>query len=209
MRTAVLVGGIVVQVAAWRLVATGRTRFWPTTAATWATVGLAAVLAGAPRCCADVPFATALVAGVVAGAVLYAATRVVVEAAAGLFPVVAVAVEDVYARDREVPPGVVWAVTMLIVVPAEELFWRGLGLPELQRAAGTIAGALLVWLAAVGVAAAWASLPFLAAAVVGGAVWTGLGAWSGGVVAPIASHAVWTAAMIAWRPRIRRAKVPS
>jgi membrane protease YdiL (CAAX protease family) len=207
MRTAVLVAGMLAQGVAWRLVATGRTPFWPTTAGTWALVGLAAVLAGTPRCCTDVTIATAVGAGLGAGAVLYAATRLVVEFAARSAPI-ASTVGSVYGRRGEVPAGVVWAVTFLVVVPAEELFWRGLALPELRRAAGPIAGAALVWIAAAAVAASWASLPFLAAAVVGGAVWTALGAWSGGVAAPIASHAVWTAAMIAWRPRMPRAKVP-
>jgi membrane protease YdiL (CAAX protease family) len=134
---------------------------------------------------------------------------VVVEAATRRLPILSGSVEEVYARDAEAPSGVVWTVTFLIVVPAEELFWRGLGLPELQRAIGTVAGAVGIWLAAAAVSAVWTSLPILAAAAVGGAVWTALGAWSGGVVAPIASHAVWTAAMIAWRPQTRRAIVPS
>jgi membrane protease YdiL (CAAX protease family) len=209
MRTAVVVAGILAQTVAWRLVASGRTRFWPTTAATWAVVGLAAVLAGDQRCCAEVPFATALVVGLGWGVVLYAATRLVVEVGARVAPLVAAVVDDVYTREREVPAGVLWAVTLLIVVPAEELFWRGLALPELRRALGSIGGALVAWIAAVGVSASWASLPFLAAAFVSGAVWTALGAWSGGVVAPFASHVVWTAAMIAWRPRTSRAKVPT
>ena len=209
MRATILGAGIVAQVFAWRLVVTGRTRFWPTTAAAWAVVGLAAVLTGDPGCCADIAFGVALAVGLVTGAVLYAATRLVVEVGARSVPMLATAVDDVYAREREASAGVLWAVTFLIVVPAEELFWRGLALPELQRAIGTFAGAVLAWLAAVAVSASWASPPFLAAAFVGGAVWTAMGAWSGGVVAPFASHVVWTAAMIAWRPRTGRAKVPT
>ena len=146
--------------------------------------------------------------GLSAGALLYVATRAVVAAAVRV-PILASAVDEVYGRGAETSAGVVWAVTFLIVVPAEELFWRGVALPELQRVAGAIGGALLAWAAGVAVTAAWASLPLLAAAVVGGAVWTVLGAWSGGVVAPLASHAVWTAAMLAWRPRTGRAKVPA
>ena len=47
----------------------------------------------------------------------------------------------------------------------------------------------------------------LAGALVGGALWTGLAAWTGGVAAPIASHLVWTGLMIAWPPLAARAKV--
>jgi membrane protease YdiL (CAAX protease family) len=209
MRPAVLVAGILAQVLAWRLAATDRIPFWSATAATWAVAGLAAVLAGDPGCCHDVAVAAALAVGLGSGVVLYAATRVVVEVAVRLAPILKGVVDGVYAREREASPAVVWTVTLLIVVPAEELFWRGLALPELQRAVGPVAGAVLLWLTASAVAAAWTSLPFLAAAVVGGAVWTALGTWSGGVVAPFASHVVWTAAMIAWRPRTGRAKVPS
>jgi membrane protease YdiL (CAAX protease family) len=103
---------------------------------------------------------------------------------------------------------VLWTATVLVVVPGEELFWRGLVVPELGASMGGVPGTILAWLAAVAITALWADLPFLAAAVVGGAVWTALAAWSGGVVAPLASHLVWTAAMVAWRPGAARAKVP-
>lgn len=207
MTEVLLIAGVVVQIVAWRLAATGRTTFWPTAAATWAVVGSATVLVSDPRCCVDVAAETAVGVGLVSGAILYGATRAVVAAAVRV-PILASAVEEVYGRGDETSPGVVWAVTILVVVPAEELFWRGVALPELQQAAGPITGALLAWAAGVAVTAAWASLPFLAAAVVGGALWTFLGVWSGGIVAPLASHAVWTAAMLAWRPGTGRAKVP-
>jgi membrane protease YdiL (CAAX protease family) len=207
MTEAVLVAGSLLQGVAWRLVATGRSAFWPTSAATWAVVGLAAVLAAPPACCDDASTAVALGVGVAAGAALYVATRAVVAVATRL-PGLAAAVGDVYARSRETSPAVLWAVTLLLVVPGEELFWRGLVVPDLGASVGAVPGAILAWLAAVAVTALWADLPFLAAAVVGGAVWTALAAWSGGVVAPLASHLVWTAAMVAWRPGAARAKVP-
>jgi membrane protease YdiL (CAAX protease family) len=207
MTEAVLIAGSLLQGVAWRLVATGRTAFWQTSAATWAVVGLAAVLASPPACCDDAAAGAALGVGVAAGAALYAATRAVV-AVATRRPGLAAAVGDVYARSRETSPAVLWAVTVLVVVPGEELFWRGLVVPELGASVGLVPGAVLAWLAAVAVTALWAELPFLAAAVVGGAVWTALAAWSSGVMAPLACHLVWTAAMIAWRPGAARAKVP-
>jgi hypothetical protein len=208
MTDAVLVAGIIVQAIAWRLAAAGRTPFWPTSAATWGVVGLAAVLAAPQACCQETSAAVALGAGAAAGAALYVATRSVVAAASRL-PVVDVAVGDVYARAAETTPAVLWTVTLLVVVPGEELFWRGLVVPHLAGSLGVVPGALLAWLAAVAVTALWADLALLAAALVGGAVWTGLAVWTDGVVAPLASHLVWTAAMVAWRPPSARAKVPS
>jgi membrane protease YdiL (CAAX protease family) len=207
MIDAVLVAGILLQAVAWRFVAAGRTPFWPTATATWAVVGLATVLVAPPACCDDVPAGVAIGAGAVAGGALYAATRAVVAVATRL-PGLAAAVGDVYARSREISPAVLWTATVLVVVPGEELFWRGLVVPELGASMGGVPGTILAWLAAVAITALWADLPFLAAAVVGGAVWTALAAWSGGVVAPLASHLVWTAAMVAWRPGAARAKVP-
>jgi membrane protease YdiL (CAAX protease family) len=207
MTEAVLVAGILLQAVAWRLAATGRTAFWPTSAATWAVVGLAAVLAAPPVCCDDVPSGVALGVGAAAGAVLYLATRAVVAVATRL-PALATAVGDVYARSHDTSPAVLWAVTLLVVVPGEELFWRGLVVPEVGASVGEVPGAILAWLAAVAVTALWADLPFLAAAVVGGAVWTALALATGGVVAPLVSHLAWTAAMLAWRPGAARAKVP-
>jgi membrane protease YdiL (CAAX protease family) len=55
--------------------------------------------------------------------------------------------------------------------------------------------------------AASGSLPLVAGAVVGGAVWGGLAGWSGGIVASLASHGVWTALMLARPPASGRAEV--
>jgi hypothetical protein len=63
--------------------------------------------------------------------------------------------------------------------------------------------AVLARLAGVAVIAVWLSLPLLAGAIVGGALWTGLAVWSGGVLAPFASHLVWTGLMLLWPPRRR------
>jgi len=201
-----VVVGVVAQAIAWRLVALRRVPFWPTVGGTWAIVGTAALVAGDPRCCDDRRLIEALVAGIASGMVLYAATRVVVTFASR-WPAIADDVEATYGRSAEAQPAAVWFVSLGVVVPAEELFWRGVATPWLVDATATVPGAILAWLVAVGVAALWGSLPFLAAGAVGGAVWTALAIWSGGVAAPIASHVVWTACMIAWRPPTARAKV--
>jgi uncharacterized protein len=198
--------GVAIQAIAWRLVALGRAPFWPTVTGAWAMLGIGALAFAEPRCCADRGILEALAVGVASGLVLYAATRVVVTFASR-WPVVASAVEDTYGRYAEISPAVVWAATLVVVVPGEELFWRGVAVPWFVDATATVPGAILGWLVSVAVVVAWANLPFLAAAVIGGAVWTVLAIWSGGVAAPIASHVVWTACMIAWPPPSARAKV--
>jgi membrane protease YdiL (CAAX protease family) len=202
----VLVVGVVAQAIAWRLVALRRAPFWPTVGGTWAIVGTAALVIGDPRCCHDRRLAEALAVGIVSGTVLYVATRVVVTFASR-WRVIADQVEETYGRSAEAAPVALWLVSLAIAVPGEELFWRGVATPWLVDATATVPGAILAWLVAAGVAAIWGSLPFIAAGAVGGAVWTALAIWSGGVAAPLASHAVWTACMIAWRPPTARAKV--
>ena len=80
--------------------------------------------------------------------------------------------------------------------------------PRGADATDVVTGAVLAWLAGVAVIAVWASLPLLAGAIVGGALWTGLGVWSGGVLAPFASHLVWTGLMLVWPPAAARDMVP-
>ncbi len=56
----------------------------------------------------------------------------------------------------------------------------------------------------VGVNVASRSLPIVAAAIVGGAVWAGLAWWTGGVLASLASHILWTGLMLALPPGAAR-----
>ena len=201
-----LVVGVGVQAIAWRLVALRRLPFWPTVGGTWAVVGSAALAIGDPRCCEERRLVEALLVGVASGLLLYVATRVVVTFASR-WPPLSDQVEATYGRSAGVSAAFVWLFTLAVVIPGEELFWRGVATPWLVDATGTVPGGILAWLVAAGVAAVWGSLPFLAAGAVGGAVWTALAIWSGGIAAPLASHVVWTACMIAWRPPAARAKV--
>jgi len=208
MREAVLVVGILGQAVVWRLVVRGWIPFWPATASTFAVIGIASLVVGDPSCCRKAEAAFALGIGAVSGLMFYGATRMVVDLATR-HPSLHGAVADVYRRSQETTFVTVLALTLVIAVPGEELFWRGLVLPELRDATSSAIGALLTWAAAVGVNAAWASAPLLAGAVVGGALWTGLATWSGGVVAPVASHLVWTGLMLVWPPPAARDMVPS
>jgi uncharacterized protein len=206
MRVVVIVVGAFAQVVAWRLVANGRVPFWPVVTTTFAVLGLVSLVVGDASCCRETTSATASAVGVASGLLLFGATRVVVDLATR-HEVIRRSVVAVYRREEEVSLLAVTALTLAIVVPGEELFWRGLVLTELSAATSVAAGAVLAWGAWVVVDAAWGSIPLLAGAVVGGALWTALAAWTGGVVAPIASHLVWTGLMIAWPPLAARAKV--
>lgn len=206
MSEAVIVVGIVAQVVVWRMVVRDRLPFWPTIAMTFAVLGVASLLTGDPSCCRETDVAVAAGVGIASAPALYGATRLVVGLATR-YPRLDRAVTDVYRRTQETSFLIALALTLAIAVPGEELFWRGLVLPEVQEATSPATGALLTWAAAVGVNAAWASTPLLAGAVVGGALWTWLATWSGGVVAPLASHLVWTGLMLSWPPLADRAKV--
>jgi membrane protease YdiL (CAAX protease family) len=116
------------------------------------------------------------------------------------------AVAEQYERAAEVSLPVAIALSILLAVPGEELFWRNL----VQRRFGVsseMVGAAVAWLGYVAVNAASGSLPLIAGAVVGGAVWGGLAWWSGGLAASLASHGVWTALMLARPPASGRAEV--
>jgi membrane protease YdiL (CAAX protease family) len=198
---AVVAAGVLAQAAMWWLIAARRARFWPATSVTFAFLGIAAVLARVPGP-TDGP---SLVVGAGSGVVLYGATFVVVGHLARI-PPFASSMTDVYGRSEEIPSAAVWVLTVAIAVPGEELFWRGVVLPELQDATSVVVGAGLAWLGYVAVNAISRNLSILAAAVVGGALWTLLGSVDD-VGSPIASHLVWTGLMLAWPPAADRAKV--
>ena len=206
MPEAVIVVGIVAQVVAWRMVVRDRLPFWPTTAVTFTVLGIASLLTGDPSCCREREVGVAAGVGTASGAALYGATRLVVGIVTRS-PRLDRAVVAVYRRTQETSFLIALALTLAIAVPGEELFWRGLVLPEVQEATSSTTGALLTWAAAIGVNAAWASVPLLAGAVVGGALWTWLATWSGGVIAPLVSHLVWTGLMLSWPPLADHAKV--
>jgi membrane protease YdiL (CAAX protease family) len=123
-------------------------------------------------------------------------------------PSFASSVSDVYRRSQEVPGTAVWVLTLAIAIPGEELFWRGLALPELQDITSAAVGVDLTWFGYVAVNAVLRNLSILAAAMVGGAVWTVLGSVRD-VGAAVASHVVWTSLILLWPPRAARGKVPS
>ncbi len=204
MAAAVVAAGVLAQGAMWWLIAARRVSFWPATSLTFAILGTAAVLVHAP----GPTDLLSIVVGAGSGVALYGATRVVVASLLERIPSFASSVSDVYGRSEEVPGTAVWVLTLAIAIPGEELFWRGLVLPELQDITSVVVGAGLAWFGYVAANAVLRNLSILAAAVVGGAVWTVLGSVRD-VGAAVASHLVWTSLMLLWPPRAARGKVPS
>lgn len=204
MVAAVVAAGVLAQAAIWWLISARRLPFWPATSATFAILGIAAVLVRAPGSTDVSP----LLIGAGTGAALYGATRVVVATLLERIPSFASSVRDVYGRSQEVPGTAVWVLTLAIAIPGEELFWRGLVLSELQQITSVAVGAGLAWFGYVLANAVLRNLSILVAAIVGGALWTVLGS-ARDVGAAVASHLVWTSLMLLWPPRAARGKVPS
>jgi membrane protease YdiL (CAAX protease family) len=205
MRLVVLAAGIVLEIVAWRAVAAGRATIWRLMVGVFAVHGVAAAVVLPPVASGDAPLVTAVVAGAMSGVALWVATLAFVGVAVR-WPPFHQAVTDRYARAAEVSLPVAVAISVLIAVPGEELFWRNLAQRRLGVSSEAL-GAAAAWLGYVAVNAASGSLPFVAGAIVGGAVWTGLAWWSGGVVAGLVSHAVWTAMMLVRPPVSGRAAV--
>ena len=195
-----MVAGALAQFFGWKRAAAGRGNVWRVMPVVLAVMAVAAVAVHPPVAAAEVSAARALGLGLVSGLVLYLATRVFVRIAARWQPFRRSVVNS-YAEAATVPLRTSLALSLFVVVPSEELFWRGLFQGHLREVMGAAAGAAFVaWLVYVGANLTSGSLPIVAGAVVGGALWTGLAWWSGGVLAGLASHILWTGLMLALPP---------
>jgi uncharacterized protein len=198
VQIAVIAAGFALEVVAWRTVASGRASLWGLMVAVFAIQGIVAAIALRPIASGAEPLVTAIGSGVLSGVALWAATLGFV-AIAARWETFRRAVADRYARAAEVSLPAAVAISLLIAVPGEELFWRNLA----QRRFGVSSeavGAALAWLGYLAANVASGSLPFVAGAIVGGAVWGGLAWWTGGIAASLASHGVWTAMMLVRPP---------
>jgi hypothetical protein len=199
MQAAIMVVGALAEAIGWRLVAAGRAMVWRLMPALFLVMGIAAVLARRPVAATRVGDGVALVVGVASGLILYVATRLFVAIAGRWEPFHRHVVKE-YQEAAEVPLREALALSLLIMVPAEELFWRGLFQARLDQSLPAFVAGVWTWLAYVAVNIASGSLPIIAAAVVGGALWAGLAVWSGGMLASIGSHMLWTGLMLALPP---------
>lgn len=203
MEPVVIVVGAVAEALAWAVVVRGRRNIWRTLLPVLGLMGAAALITGSVRTSPRVALAAAAAVGVVAGGVLYVATRVFVNAVRGWAAFQRQSVET-YERRGTLSLPIALLLSVGVSALGEELFWRGLVQPELSRAVdGRVLGATLSYLAFVAVNLPSANLAILAGAVAGGAVWTILGWWSGGFLASVCCHGAWTALMLGF-PVVRR-----
>lgn len=207
MIAALLVLGLVAEAAAWWWVVERGVGVFRSLAVVLVVLGGLALATGRVRSAAGGPgAATAL--GLAAGLALYVATRIFVSTVAPRCSRFRGDVLAAYARGGGLPRWLAVALSAALVAPAEEVFWRGLVLPEAQRAVGsTVGAAVLAWAAAILANAPSRNVAILAGAAVGGAVWVWLAAHTGGALAPAASHAVWTALMVG-APPLRPERMP-
>jgi membrane protease YdiL (CAAX protease family) len=194
---AIMVVGAVAVASAWRLVAARRASIWVTMAIVNVAAGGAALATRRVHLAGSIGGGKAAAVGTLLGFALYFATVVFV-----LFirraPRFSRHVSALYGERGDLPlPGAL-ALAAGITAPGEELFWRGLFQTGLSQPGAR--SAVITWLAYVTANALSASLPITAAAIVAGGVWGGLALGTGGVLASMLCHAVWTGLMVALPP---------
>jgi membrane protease YdiL (CAAX protease family) len=200
MRGTVMVAGMLAEIVGWWAVSTRGRDVWRLMPMVLGAMGVAAVLvAPVVWSGADVEPAFALRVGLIAGLALYLGTRVFVWIAS-LWPGFRRDVVEKYQEAATVSVATSLLLSLVVMVPAEELFWRGLFQGELAAAASAAAAAGIAWLAYLVANVSSRSLPIVAGAVVGGALWGGLAWWSGGVLASLGSHILWTGLMLLLPP---------
>ena len=197
MEGIVMALGLALEGVAWWFVAFRGRSVWLVMTPVLATLGVAAIAVGPPAWSPRVGAAGALAGGAAAGVALYAATRAFVVVVRG-WDAFRRQSAGMYLRQGALSTPAVLALSVVLLVPGEELFWRGLYQPHLASALDgrLVLAAALTWGSFVLANLPSANLAIIAGAVVGGAVWSTLGWWCGGALAPLASHAVWTALML-------------
>lgn len=201
-----LIVGTLAEIVGWSRVAARRADVWRLMPVVLGAMGVAAAIARPPVAAADTSTFTAAVVGLASGLALYVGTLAFVWIASrwGAFRR---DVEDQYGQAGEVTLARSLVLSLVVMVPAEEVFWRGLAQGWLGDETSFFAGAVLAWAGYVVANVASRSLPIVAGAVVGGALWGALAWWSGGVLAPLASHILWTGCMLTFPPGSGRTAV--
>lgn len=186
--TLLVVGGVVLAGAGWtflfRRPAAGIwTRTWLTAGAlsAYALVAVAVTDRWAELLGPVSPAAVG--AGVVIGGAWLVATHIGHAVLCRLFPGFLAQISDLYSL-REGDRVRTMVGPVVAMAAAEELFFRGF----VQGAVG-LAGSIVIYTAVQVVAGKWA---LTLAALLGGSVWGGLAWWTGGLVAPVVAHVLWT-----------------
>jgi len=201
VRAFVIVAGEIVLMAAWWSVASRRRDLWQVIPTVLGILGITSFIL-APDAHPRVSDAAALTVGAASGVILFVATRIFVAVAIHWRPF-ARHVIAAYQEAAEEPFVRSLILSLLVSVPSEELFFRGLTQRTLAETALGAGGAAAVALALYVLANVPSrSLPIVAGAIVGGAVWGALAWWSGAILAPLASHVAWTGLMLVLPPHV-------
>lgn len=196
----VVAAGLVAQMLAWRSVSRGKRDVLSVVPFVLAAMGLVAIVLY-PDTTAKVSAGEAALVGAASGVVFWGATRLFV-IVADRWAFFRKAVAAAYGEASDAPLAREILLSLLLAVPGEELFWRGFTQQSLTLTGIGAAGAALVaWVLYVVGNLPSRSLPIITAAVVAGFLWGVLGWWSAGVVAPLASHILWTGLMLALPPK--------
>jgi membrane protease YdiL (CAAX protease family) len=197
MVVALAVAGGLAESVAWLLVARRGRSVWLLVTTVLAVAGLAALLTGRVAASPRVDPLRAALAGAGVGVALHLATRAFVAVAGRVWSAFRRHTAAIYELQggRTLLSALALA---MVAVAGEELFWRGLVQGLLEAEAGRVSGAVASWAVYVAANLPSMNLAIVAGAVVGGAVWGALALWTGGVLACLVSHAVWTGLMIAF-----------
>jgi membrane protease YdiL (CAAX protease family) len=199
---ALMILGALAQIVAWRLLAVRALSIWSSSVPALAVCGVASLISGRVSLSPKVSIAVAIPVGLVAGLLLFAATRGFLAVAVSS-PTLRRASQEAYAEQQSLPTTTALVLSLALAVPGEELFWRGLFQGRASVTFGAFGGALVTWLCYIAVNATSGLMALVAGAFVGGAVWGALAWWSHGVLASLLCHAVWTGLMLV-RPPVRR-----
>ena len=192
--------GAAAEAIAWWLIAARHRDLWRLMPPVLVAMAVAAWIVHPPRLAVDVGVGEALAVGIGAGLLLYVATRLFVTVAIRWEPF-ARATRAIYGEAGPIPLALAVGLSVLVMVPAEEVFWRGFVQAELGAAWEPAWAAVITWALFVAVNVPSRSLPIVLGAAVGGAVWAALGWWSGGMLASLASHILWTGSMLGLPPK--------
>jgi membrane protease YdiL (CAAX protease family) len=200
MTRALMVLGLAVEGIAWWIVAARRRSVWAVMTSVLVGLGALTLVVDPPSLASEVGLGLAAVAGLGAGVILYLATLAFVVVVTRWWKVFERQSVAMYMRRDSLPVGAAVLLSVALMVPGEELFWRGLFQGDLERSLGGLLAPVLAWGAFVIANLPSANLAIIAAAAVGGAVWVALAAWSGGILASLVCHACWTAFMLSFPP---------
>jgi membrane protease YdiL (CAAX protease family) len=192
---ALAVGGPVIVALTWLAIRAGRVSLWAGMGSAMSVLGALTLLTGEVSAAENVSVPVAGVIGLAAGLVLYGATAAFM-AIFGRWEPLARQTASLYDQRSGASLAGALAISVLLTVPGEELLWRGVVQGTLEAVVSAPVAAVLGWAAYVAANVTSWNLPIVLGAVVGGAAWAGLALWSGGVIAGMGCHAVWTSLMI-------------